>query len=113
MLTSATPEIDAVRFAPADSLEQYVSGVPLQRTAVSRRAAVEESLFLGLRLNRGVSLRELAAKFGVIDSRPTITELVEGGLIEQEGDIIRLTSRGRLVSNEVFERFLLVDEVAG
>jgi oxygen-independent coproporphyrinogen III oxidase len=115
MLVSATPDVDAVRFAPADSLEQYVSGSSLQRSAVSRRAAVEESLFLGLRLNRGVSLRELAAKFGeqvVVDARPTITQLVEGGLIEQQGDFIRLTSRGRLVSNEVFERFILVDEVA-
>jgi oxygen-independent coproporphyrinogen-3 oxidase len=115
MLASATPDIDAVRFAPADSLEQYVSGAGVQRTAVSRRAALEENCFLGLRLNRGVSLRELAAEFGqqvVVDSRPTITELLEGGLIEQQGDFIRLTSRGRLVSNEVFERFILADEVA-
>jgi oxygen-independent coproporphyrinogen-3 oxidase len=115
MLASATPDIDAVRFAPADSLEQYVSGAGVQRTAVSRRAALEENLFLGLRLNRGVSLRELAAEFGqqvVVDSRPMITELLGGGLIEQQGDFIRLTSRGRLVSNEVFERFILADEVA-
>ena len=116
MLASATPDIDAVRFAPADSLEQYVSGAGLQRTAVSHQAALEENFFLGLRLNRGVSLRELAARFGeqvVIDASPTMTDLVAGGLIEQQGDWVRLTSRGRLVSNEVFERFILVDEVAG
>jgi oxygen-independent coproporphyrinogen-3 oxidase len=116
MLASATPDLDAVRFAPADSLEQYVSGSGLQRTAVSRGAAFEENCFLGLRLNRGVSLRELAADFGeqvLVDARSTIAELVEGGLIEQQGDFIRLTSRGRLVSNEVFERFILMDEVAG
>jgi oxygen-independent coproporphyrinogen-3 oxidase len=116
MLASATPDIDAMRFTPADSLEQYMSATGLQRTTVSRRAALEESFFLGLRLNRGVSLRELAARFGeqaVTEGRPTITELVAGGLIEEEGDVIRLTSRGRLLSNEVFERFILVDEVAG
>jgi oxygen-independent coproporphyrinogen III oxidase len=116
MLVSAAANIDAVRFAPADSLEQYVSGTGFERTAVSRRAAWEESLFLGLRLNRGVSLRELATKFGeqvVAEARSTIAELVGGGLMEQPGDFIRLTSRGRLLSNEVFERFILVDEVAG
>jgi oxygen-independent coproporphyrinogen-3 oxidase len=116
MLVSAAPNIDAVRFAPADSLEQYVSGTGFERTTVSRRAALEESLFLGLRLNRGVSLRELAAKFSeqvVVEARSTIAELLGGGLMEQQGDFVRLTSRGRLLSNEVFERFILVDEVAG
>ena len=32
MLLSAAPEIDAVRFAAADSLEQYVNGADLRRT---------------------------------------------------------------------------------
>src|SRR5271168_441552 len=64
MLASAAPDIDAVRFAPADSLEQYMSGAGPQRTVVSRRAALEESFFLGLRLTRGVRLRALAAEFG-------------------------------------------------
>jgi oxygen-independent coproporphyrinogen-3 oxidase len=115
MLTSAMTDIDAVRFAPADSLEQYMSGVGLQRTAVSRRAALEESFFLGLRLTRGVSVQELARKFGeeaVENARAAIAELVEAELMEQRRDFVRLTSRGRLLSNEVFERFILVDEIA-
>jgi len=61
MLASATPDIEAVRFAAADSLEQYMSKAGLRRTEVSRRAALEESFFLGLRLNRGVNLSELSA----------------------------------------------------
>src|SRR6266404_2714614 len=64
MLRSATPDIEAVRFAPADSLEQFMSGTPLQRTTVSQRAAFEESCFLGLRLTRGVGLGELSTEFG-------------------------------------------------
>jgi oxygen-independent coproporphyrinogen-3 oxidase len=116
MLTSTTLDIDAVRFASSDSLERYMSGASLQRTAVSWRAALEESFFLRLRLTRGVSLRELSAKFGeesVANARAAITELVEGGLMERRGAFVCLTSRGRLLSNEVFERFILVDEVAG
>jgi len=115
MLVSATPNIDAVRFAPADSLEQYMNGADLQRTAVSRRAALEESFFLGLRMTAGVSLRELAVKFGeeaVENACAAVAELVEDGLIEQRGDFVRLAARGRLISNEVFEKFILADEIA-
>jgi len=108
-------DLDAVRFAPSDSLDQYMNGSALQRTPVSRLAALEESFFLGLRLNRGVSLRGLSSKFGeesVEAARAAITELVESGLMEQRGDFVRLTARGRLLSNEVFEKFILADEIA-
>jgi oxygen-independent coproporphyrinogen-3 oxidase len=114
MLVSAGPDFDAVRFAPADSLEQYMSGSGLQRTAVSHPEALEESFFLGLRLNRGVNLRELADRFGDVaaeSARTAVAEFVQGGLMEQRGDFVWLTSRGRLLSNEVFERFILVDEI--
>jgi oxygen-independent coproporphyrinogen-3 oxidase len=109
MLKSATPEAEAIRFSAADVLEKYVAGSTLQSILVSRAAALEESFFLGLRLNRGVDLREIAANFGQTafeDASPTIAELVQGGLMQHEGDFIRLTLKGRLLSNEVFQRFL-------
>jgi oxygen-independent coproporphyrinogen III oxidase len=114
MLLSATPEFDAVRFASADSLDQYVSGTASQLTVVSHRGAFEESFFLGLRLNRGVDLFEVAEKFGAAaadNARAIVAELVEDGLVEQREDFVWLTSRGRLLSNEVFERFILPEEV--
>jgi oxygen-independent coproporphyrinogen III oxidase len=114
MLRSATLDSDAVRFAPADSLEKYVTSAGLQRTVVTRDAALEESFFLGLRLNRGVDLKELAGKFGeaaIKNAKSAIAELITDGLIKQHGARVCLTSRGRLLSNEVFERFILADEV--
>ncbi len=108
-------DVDSVRFATADSLDQYVAGTPLRRSVVSRRAAFEETFFLGLRLNRGVDLRSVVAKFGpetVFDFGPIIQELVSERLLEASDAIIRLTSRGRLLSNEVFEKFM-VDPVVG
>jgi coproporphyrinogen III oxidase-like Fe-S oxidoreductase len=30
------------------------------------------------------------------------------GLMEKQGDTVRLTAKGRLLSNEVFERFIAV-----
>src|SRR5262249_5092356 len=56
MLKSTGKELEAVRFSTAESLDQYVAGAPLQRTEVSRHAAIEETFFLGLRLTRGVDL---------------------------------------------------------
>ncbi|HKT89982.1 MAG TPA: radical SAM family heme chaperone HemW [Candidatus Sulfotelmatobacter sp.] len=108
MLYSAQ-ELDAIRFATADSLEKYVAGSLLQKTEISRTAALEESFFLGLRLNRGVNLRTLEDTFGapiVANFRDLIAEQCEFELLEQQGDVIRLTPRGRLLSNEVFEAFL-------
>jgi oxygen-independent coproporphyrinogen-3 oxidase len=109
MLASATAESEAIRFATADVLEKYVAGSSPQSTVVSCTAAFEESFFLGLRLNGGVDLRKIASSFGrrtVDDVSPVIAELVADGLLKRDGNFIRLTPRGRLLSNEIFERFL-------
>jgi oxygen-independent coproporphyrinogen III oxidase len=109
MLLSAFPDIEAIRFAPADSLERYLSGTNLQKIDVSRLAALEESFFLGLRLLSGVNLKNLSANFGdaaLADAHALIAELIEGGLMQRRGDVVSLTAKGRLISNEVFQRFL-------
>jgi oxygen-independent coproporphyrinogen-3 oxidase len=115
MLPSASNELEAVRFSTADALENYIAGAPLQRASVSRQAAIEETFFLGLRLTRGVDLEWVRRKFGagvITALRPVMEELASGGFLEREGDWVRLTQRGRLVSNEVFERFLTCGEDA-
>ena len=104
-------EPDAVRFAAPDSLDGYLASQPLIRTPVAYPAAIEETFFLGLRLNQGVDLEKIAAKFGREGIGPffaTIREFAESGLLECQGEIIRLTPRGRLLSNDVFERFVSV-----
>jgi oxygen-independent coproporphyrinogen-3 oxidase len=109
MLSSASPDVEAVRFASPDSLEQYLAGSPLQRTVISEATALEENFFLGLRLNRGIDLGQIAATFGVEAVRAaqaTIEDLAADGLMQRDGDVVRLTPRGRLLSNEVFQRFI-------
>jgi oxygen-independent coproporphyrinogen-3 oxidase len=112
MLLAFEGEGEAVRFSAPDSLEAYVAGRPMNRTYVSRAAALEETFFLGLRLTRGVDLRKVAAEFGedaIAGFSEAIADFVETGLMEKEGNVIRLTLRGRLLSNEVFERFIVQD----
>jgi oxygen-independent coproporphyrinogen-3 oxidase len=103
--------VEAVRFSTPDSLDGYLAGKPLNRTPVSRQAALEERFFLGLRLTRGVDLEKVAAEFGadaVSALAASINEFEEIGLLERRSDTIRLTPRGRLLSNELFERFIAV-----
>jgi oxygen-independent coproporphyrinogen-3 oxidase len=102
------PEVNAVRFSTPDTLEQYVAGAALAPNPIDRHAALEETFFLGLRLNRGVDLDQVAYEFDLSRLIPIIDELINDALIEQQGSVIRLTARGRLLSNEVFERFLAV-----
>jgi oxygen-independent coproporphyrinogen-3 oxidase len=115
--------IEAVRFATPDSLEGFsaaamqlqpgnarVSQLLTSRTLVDAQAALEEELFLRLRMNRGISLPDIAARYGVErvgELDDAIAEMVEGGLLEHFNSRLRLTARGRLLSNEVFERFLI------
>ena len=108
---SMVPGLDGqgVRFSTPDSLDAYISGGSLTPIRISALAAIEETFFLGLRLNSGVDLRQMKARFGedaIGESSENIADFVEAGLMEREGDVIRLTPRGRLLSNEVFERFI-------
>ncbi len=117
-----TDDRQAVRFATPDSLDAYMNRAPHTVTPVSAQAAIEETFFLGLRLNRGVDLDRLRAEFNLDTHCHPDPELVEGegpaflqsaiesciqdGLLERQGTILHLTARGSLLSNEVFARFL-------
>jgi oxygen-independent coproporphyrinogen III oxidase len=68
-----------------------------------------EAVFLGMRLMQGVDLRRYRESFGV-DLRDEHAEdldrFCKAGLIELDGDLIRLTRTGALLSNEVFAAFV-------
>lgn len=103
------------RIANTSDLNEYLSclangKLPSQTIEfIDEKAALSEAIFLGLRLDKGVSADDIRRQFGIdLDSRfgSEIAECVSLGLLEREGGIIRLTPRGRLLGNEVFMRFL-------
>jgi oxygen-independent coproporphyrinogen-3 oxidase len=109
LLTRDLSSVRSVRFSAPDSLDAYMSHAPHVVTAVSEHGALEESFFLGLRLNRGVDLERLRADFSretIAACESAIEECVQEGLLERQGTSVCLTARGRLLSNEVFARFL-------
>jgi oxygen-independent coproporphyrinogen III oxidase len=104
------PEVDTVRFSTPDSLDGYMNRAAWTVTPVPEQAALEEAFFLGLRLNCGVDLERIRAEFGaksMASCESAIDECAGEGLLEKQGTRVRLTALGRLMSNEVFVRFLV------
>jgi oxygen-independent coproporphyrinogen-3 oxidase len=99
---------DGVRLATTDDYDGFFIGPEWKADTVEKEQALEESFFLGLRLNRGVDLERMRTEFGADGERynEAITELVADGLLERAENNLRLTARGRLLSNEVFARFI-------
>ncbi len=111
MLFARAGEMESMRFSTPDSLEKYVAGCPVNVNPVPWQTALEETFFLGLRLNRGLDLESVEQKFGkaaIEEIADAIDECVKDGVLEKYENTIRLTSRGRLLSNEVFGRFIEV-----
>jgi oxygen-independent coproporphyrinogen III oxidase len=70
--------------------------------------ATGEYMFSGLRLTAGVSLSVFFARFGtsMLELYPAISSWVSEGLMEIQGDHLRLTRRGLLVANSIFIHFV-------
>ena len=76
---------------------------------ISPNTAAAETMFLGLRLLDGLSLPQASAIAGqnLADRyQVEIKDLLALGLLQQDGDIIRLPESACLVANQVFTRFL-------
>ncbi len=106
--TLRAQQIETVRLATTDDYDRYFVAPEWKAEAISREQALEECFFLGLRLDRGIDFESLREQFGgaVQDFEAILTDLITEGLLERQSERLRLTSRGRLLSNEVFQRFL-------
>jgi oxygen-independent coproporphyrinogen-3 oxidase len=82
----------------------------VETTKLEARELSAEALFLGLRLlARGVNLAEHRTRFQhdvLADHADDLARFDEAGLIEIDGDVLRLTQAGALLSNEVFSAFV-------
>jgi putative oxygen-independent coproporphyrinogen III oxidase len=107
----------ALRFAATDDLDAYLGDPPAsQPRTLTREEELEEAWFLGLRMNEGVSFADLRRDFSaaaVRDCLATVVDLESENFVTfSGGDRVALTARGRMLSNEVFERFLAEPAVA-
>jgi putative oxygen-independent coproporphyrinogen III oxidase len=76
-----------------------------QRERITTHMALEEEVFLGLRLFDGINLSRIERSYGV-NLRPRLAHLLEAGAVALDGDVLRLHPARLSVSNEVFAELL-------
>ncbi|MFC1909853.1 radical SAM family heme chaperone HemW [Chloroflexota bacterium] len=108
--------IDGHRMANTNDLDTYLDKFPGKNhflsdfdEKISPELQLAETVILGLRLNKGISVKEINNRLGVkLQSiyGQQLKEMADYGLLETTVDNIKLTRTGRLLGNEVFWRFL-------
>jgi oxygen-independent coproporphyrinogen-3 oxidase len=88
-----------VRKKNPESVEDYLRGTG----QADELPHAQERFFVGLRLMAGI--RPTPAEWRRFEQ--PIRRFVDVGLLEATGGALRLTSRGVLLSNEVFQEFLI------
>jgi oxygen-independent coproporphyrinogen III oxidase len=95
------------RWANAHDAAAYVRAIEVgslpaeQVEAVTRESALEEELFLGLRQLEGIDMGRIEREYGVgLGTR--FEGLEAAGLVERDGNVVRLAPAKLSVSNEVF-----------
>lgn len=76
------------------------------KESLSMEEAVEDRIIMGFRLNEGLDVKGLQNYFGVSPDRSRIESLGEDGFLEMSGDVIRLTKKGTLLSDEIIVRLV-------
>jgi oxygen-independent coproporphyrinogen-3 oxidase len=103
-------------FAPDSDMTEsaengwYGSNVHIEAEPVSRRAQIEEFMFLGLRMNEGITRADFEDNFGVPVEAvypEVIGKLRKQGLLNMAEGRINLTDRGMDLANYVMAKFLL------
>ncbi len=111
----ASSLMDHVRFKNTEDMGRYLEYADcpeLLREDVeelSRVEQMEETIFLGLRKMRGISIREFEAAFGKTLEEcygENIFYMEKEGLLERENGYLRLAKKGIDVSNYVFAKIL-------
>jgi oxygen-independent coproporphyrinogen III oxidase len=107
---------DGHRLANTDSLDAYLAAFSrgtltekAMNEPISHELHLAETVILGLRLDEGINVEKITGQYGVDFQeryRRPLREMNDLGLLECSGGNLRLTRRGRLLSNEVFWRFL-------
>lgn len=111
----ASGYVNGVRYKNHGPIRHYLTAVEAGNARIteehlSQREQMEEEMFLGLRKKSGVSMARFEEKFGrSFDGLygEIIRDLVHQGLMQINGDRVRMTKRGLFLGDTVAERFIL------
>ncbi|WP_042750946.1 radical SAM family heme chaperone HemW [Streptococcus mitis] len=111
----ASGYVNGVRYKNHGPIRHYLSAVEEGNARIieehlSQKERMEEEMFLGLRKKSGVSMARFEEKFGrSFDGLygEIVRDLVQQGLMQIDGDRVRMTKRGLFLGDTVAERFIL------
>jgi oxygen-independent coproporphyrinogen-3 oxidase len=112
---SAHSYVDGERFGNVRGLQGYLNRVARQKlpTATHERIDTEraraDAAMLGLRLIGGIHVNSFDSRFGgsfLDDHSQAIERLSSMGLLEVDQGYVRLSSRGYLLANQVWQEFI-------
>ncbi|HEU1216336.1 radical SAM family heme chaperone HemW [Streptococcus pneumoniae] len=111
----ASGYVNGVRYKNHGPIRHYLSAVEegnacITEDHLSQKEQMEEEMFLGLRKKSGVSMARFEEKFGQSFAGlygEIVRDLVQQGLMQIEGDHVRMTKRGLFLGDTVAERFIL------
>lgn len=111
----ASGYVNGVRYKNHGPIRHYLTAVEegnarITEEHLSQKEQMEEEMFLGLRKKSGVSMARFEEKFGrSFDGLygEIVRELVQQGLMQIDGDRVRMTKRGLFLGDTVAERFIL------
>lgn len=111
----ASGYVNGVRYKNHGPIRHYLTAVEegnarITEEHLSQKEQMEEEMFLGLRKKSGVSMARFEEKFGrSFDGLygEIVRDLVQQGLMQIEGDRVRMTKRGLFLGDTVAERFIL------
>ena len=111
----ASGYVNGVRYKNHGPIRHYLNAVEAGNARIteehlSQREQMEEEMFLGLRKKSGVSMARFEEKFGrSFDGLygKIVRDLTQQGLMQIDGDRVRMTKRGLFLGDTVAERFIL------
>ena len=111
----ASGYVDGVRYKNHGPIRHYLSAVEagdarITEEHLSQKEQMEEEMFLGLRKKSGVSIARFEEKFGRSFEGiygEIVKDLTQQGLMQIDGDRVRMTKRGLFLGDTVAERFIL------
>ena len=111
----ASGYVNGIRYKNHGPIRHYLSAVEegnarITEEHLSQKEKMEEEMFLGLRKKSGVSMARFEEKFGRSFDElygEIVRDLVQQGLMQIEGDRVRMTKRGLFLGDTVAERFIL------
>ena len=112
---SASGYFNGIRYNNICELDNYEKMIlegekPIEwEEKLSIKDEIEESIFLGLRMNEGIQISDFKEKYNFDfekEFKNEIEKLSKMELIEIDNNLMKLTQKGREISNSVFVEFI-------